>query len=132
MDRANCESLGERWKFYRLAFDEILAYAKHEFKLNIRGKDGKTLRETLAVVEEQIGRKPKEAINPAEFPEELGDEWDWFIELDAGRTYGHANANPISEQEIRYFFRNRSIRAQVWQIDLIKKLDRASLTADSK
>jgi len=132
LDRANRQSVGERWKFYRLAFDELLAYAQHEFKLNIRGKDGQTLRETLKSVEKQLGRKPKGLENPVEFPEELGEEWGWFIELDAGRTYGHTGTNPISEIEIRYYFLNRSIRPQVWQIDLIKKLDRASLNADSK
>ncbi len=75
---------------------------------------------------------PKEGINPVEFPSMLAEEWCWFLELNASRTHGHSAPNPISEIEIFYYFRNRGVQVQVWQIDLIKKLDTVAMKANSE
>jgi len=79
----------------------------------------------LKVVEKQTGRKPKELINPIEFPVLVADVWDWFISLDSTRQNG-MERQPLSEMEIGWFFRNRKIEVEVWQLDLIRKLDQVS------
>jgi hypothetical protein len=57
--------------------------------------------------------------------------WDWFVSLANSRQSGLA-ANPITEQEIRAFCENRSMRMCVFEIEAIKRLDRISLTDFSK
>jgi hypothetical protein len=94
------------------------------------GKDGQSLRQTLEAVKKQTGKAPKELINPVELPIILRDEWEYFLKLNASRTAGMSSHNPISEQEIYYFFRNRKIDAQSWQIDLIRRLDVVALNVE--
>lgn len=105
---------------------ELAEFARHEFRLNKRGKDGKSLRETLEVVARMTGRMPEEGANPVEFPDLLYDLWHWFLKLNAKRGGGMGPA-PISEQDIGWFFRNRNIKPQGWQLDAIQMLDGIAL-----
>lgn len=105
---------------------QLLDFARHEFRLNKRDKDGKSLRETLEVVERMTGQMPEEGINPVEFPDLLYDLWHWFLRMNAGRCSGMGPA-PITEQEIGWFFRNRKIAPEVWQLDAIRMLDGIAL-----
>jgi len=93
--------------------------------LSVVGEDGVSLRDTLKAVEKQTGRTPKELPNPTEFPILVGDVWEWFIQLDSFRQNG-MERQPLSEMEIGWFFRNRKIEVEVWQLDLIRKLDQVS------
>lgn len=68
------------------------------------------------------GRMPEEGINPIEFPTLVADVWEWFQSLSGTRQSGMA-ANPISEQEIHFFFKNRKIDYEIWQIEAIRLLD---------
>lgn len=68
------------------------------------------------------GRMPKEGINPVEFPLMLSDVWTWFLSLHGNRQSG-MTVNPISEQEIHFFFKNRKIDYEIWQIETIRLLD---------
>lgn len=95
----------------------------------MRDANGQTLRETLAVVEKQTGRKMQESINPVEFPDFLCDEWVWFLSLNGSRGSGML-ANPITEQEIGWFFSNRGIKPHAWQVDLIRRLDTVAMSQD--
>ena len=51
--------------------------------------------------------------------------WEWFIFLDSTRQAG-MDRQRISEVEVGAFFRNRGIKPELWQLDLIRKLDAAS------
>jgi hypothetical protein len=77
------------------------------------------------VVEKQTRKAPKELINPVEFPVLVADVWDWFISLDSTRQNGMERQR-ISESETGWFFINRRIKPEVWQLDLIRKLDAVS------
>lgn len=105
---------------------QLVDFARHEFRLNKCGKDGKSLRETLQVVARMTGRMPEEGINPVEFPDLVSSIWQWFLRLHAGRGRGFG-PEPITEQEIGWFFHNRCIRPQMWQLDAIRELDNVAL-----
>jgi hypothetical protein len=76
-------------------------------------------------VEKQNRRTPKELINPEEFPVLVSDVWGWFIRLDSARQAG-MDRQHISEVEVGAFFRNRQLKPELWQLDLIRQLDAAS------
>lgn len=69
---------------------------------------------------------PEEGINQAEFPDILYDLWHWFLRLNASRG-GGMGPGPITEQDIGWFFRNRRIEPQGWQLDAIRMLDGIAL-----
>ena len=68
------------------------------------------------------GRMPPEGINPVEPPDILYDVWQWFLSLHQARPSGLA-MSPISEEAIGWFFRNRHITPEGWQIEIIRALD---------
>ena len=70
---------------------------------------------------------PEEGINPIEFPEVARAAWHWFMKLDAKRQPAMAGLSPISESEIGWFFRNRSITPDGWEFDAIDALDRLAI-----
>lgn len=52
--------------------------------------------------------------------------WGWFLRLHSTRPPGFG-VSAISEQEIGWFFRNRGIQPESWEIDLIAQLDALAL-----
>lgn len=107
----------------------LCQFAEHEFRLGKRGKDGKTLRETLQVVERMTGHMPIEGVNPAEFPQEIEHLWGWFLQLNAKRPQAMNGISPIPESEMHYFFSNRQIQPQAWEVDAISAIDVVAITA---
>jgi len=71
------------------------------------------------------GKIPPELPNQVKFPVLVGDVWDWFISLDSTRQNGMERQR-ISESEAGWFFINRRIKPEVWQLDLIRRLDAVS------
>jgi hypothetical protein len=110
---------------------ELVEFARHEFRLNKRGKDGQSLRDTLTVVERMKGFMPPEGVNPQEFPDTLYELWNWFLALHCARPTG-IGISPILESEIRAFCLNRSIRMTCMEIDAIRSLDRAAMNSFSE
>ena len=49
--------------------------------------------------------------------------WSWFVLLDSKRSVGINGASPIAESEMGWFFRNRQIEVQPWEIEAICRLD---------
>lgn len=96
--------------------------------MNKRGKDGKTLRETLEAVEVLEGYTPEELANAPECPAGFDYLWEWFCRLNSTRSVG-LGMSAITETELRSFFLNRSITPQEWEIDLLLKLDRLAMAA---
>lgn len=105
---------------------DLLDYARHEFRLNKVGKDGKSLRATCKAVEAQTGRMPEEGINPVPFPGELAHIWLWYADLEGSRDVGLA-VGPITFTSMRSYFDLTKERPQAWEIDVIKQLDRLSM-----
>lgn len=71
---------------------------------------------------------PEEGINPVEFPPIMWDLWQWFKRLDRSRENGINGRSPLSEQSIGWFFRNRKITPQSWQLDTLAMLDTIALS----
>lgn len=109
----------------------MVEFAEHEFRLNKRGKDGHSLRETLKVVEERKGFMPEEGVNPVEFPELLYDLWRWFLNLNSSRPSG-MGSTPILESEIRAYYLNRSLTLHGWQLDAIRRLDAVAMNSSQE
>lgn len=70
---------------------------------------------------------PEEGINPVEFPEVGVQVWDWFIRLAAKRPQAISGISLISESQIGWFFRNRGITPEGWELEAIEALDRLAL-----
>jgi hypothetical protein len=77
------------------------------------------------------GRRPPELDEAPEFPEALYDEWHWFLSLNAARPAG-LGASPLTESDIGWFFRNRRLAPEGWQIELIRRLDVIALQSVAK
>lgn len=107
---------------------QLIEYARHEFRLSRRGKDGKSLRETLEVVARIKGVMPEEGINPVDPPDVLYDLWGHFLRMSAARPPGMA-PSPILESEIAAYCTNRRIRFQMWELDVIRALDQIALAS---
>lgn len=112
----------------------MLEFARHEFRLGKRGKDGKTLRETLEVVARMKGGAiPQEGINPVEFPDELGHVWRWFLDLNASRQpSGMGGICAITYPDMLSYFSLRREHPTQWEMDLIKRLDGIALESCAK
>lgn len=78
------------------------------------------------------GRMPMEGINPEELPEEAAHVWLWFLQLNAKRPQAMSGISPISASEIYYFFCNRQITPEVWEVDALAALDNVSINAMQK
>lgn len=78
------------------------------------------------------GSMPDEGVNPIDFPAEAAHVWHWFLQLNAKRPQGFSGASCIPESEVHYFFRNRHIAPEVWEVDAISALDGVALAAAQK
>jgi hypothetical protein len=75
---------------------------------------------------------PEEGINQVEFPVFLWDLWQWFLRLNASRDQGMGGPSRISEQSIGWFFHNRGMKPEQWQLDAIQLLDSVALEQPRK
>lgn len=71
---------------------------------------------------------PEEGVNPVELSPSMAHVWGWFIALDSKRSVGMNGANPISESEMGWFFRNRQIEVQPWELEAISRIDLVAYT----
>ena len=103
----------------------------HEFELNARQKDGSTLRENLESVYRQTGNMPKQ-LEPVEMPDCLHYLWSWFCELSGGRGYAEFGALPLTYSEIKAWAELTKTEPTAWEIEALKRIDRAYLTESNK
>lgn len=131
MAQTNSRSVRGYCKFYKDCIEDLLAYAEHELSLGQKGKDGKTLRETLEVVERITGKKPQDLINPVDLPEFLTPLWQDFISLNQTRQSG-MSAQPISYLEIDAYSRLMQKKFSKFDVITIKRLDALSMKEFNK
>jgi hypothetical protein len=110
--------------------DELIEYARHEFRLSKRDDKGASLRETLKVVERMKGFTPPEAVNPCEFPVVLWDLWQHFLILNASRGAGMAGASPITQLDLFAYSQLHRVVFEGWMLEAIRRLDRIALSDD--
>jgi hypothetical protein len=76
----------------------------------------------------QTGRKPKELENLVEIPDSCIEAWGWFIKLNRARSGTGFGLNPLTYSDIAAFFRLQQIVPEVWEVELIEKLDRTVMS----
>lgn len=85
------------------------------------------MRDQLENVWRQTGVKPKELDNIPELPSSCEEVWSWFLNLHESRSSNGFGVNPIPYSDIDAFFRLKQIQPELWEIDLLKRLDRETL-----
>lgn len=73
-------------------------------------------------------RRPPELDGP-EAPSELLYVWSWFVALHSGRQSTGFGPAALPWAEIESFFRMRGESPDVWELDLIRRLDVVALVA---
>ena len=93
--------------------------------------DKATLRHHLEVAWKRTGKKPQQLEDAPDLPQEAAHVWDWFLVLASKRQQAMAGIAPLLESEIGWFFSNRGIAPEPWELDAINALDRAAMEAQS-
>lgn len=77
------------------------------------------------------GRKPPE-LETGTLPECLTQVWYWFLQLNSQRTNNGFGVNPITNQDMWFFFQLEGIEPEPWELDLIRRFDRVALDVANK
>lgn len=94
-------------------------------ELDMPRKNGTTLRGHLEQVERATGRRQ---IEHPEIPLEGMHLWEWFWELNQGRSGGFG-PEPLPFAEIEAWSRLSRTSLTVWEVGALKRMDRAYLHA---
>ena len=73
-----------------------------------------------------------EQLKPAIMPDCLHYLWGWFCELSGARGYAEFGALPLTYSEIRAWAELTKTSPTAWEIDALKRIDRAYLTEMNK
>ena len=109
-----------------------MEYARHQFILNARQKDGATLRQHLQAVFSQTGKMPDQLANAPDMPEALAHVWIYFLELNRSRGNNGFSELHITFSEIDSWCRLYGISLEPWELSIIAALDNAYLTEQAK
>jgi len=100
-----------------------VAWAGHQFKLNLQDENGTTERDHLKQVERQTGRKLKALEPPTPFPSLIAHVWSAFIALNSSRESGFSGPTAISYVQIKAWKELTETSILPWEIEAIKRLD---------
>lgn len=90
--------------------------------MNRKDKSGVTNSAHLEQVAKVKGEAPPELEGPP-FPEMLAHQWEVFLSLHAGRSYGMAGGNPLTWEAIYAWCNLTRVMLSPWEVDLVKALD---------
>lgn len=107
-------------------------FCKQEFTNSISGSSGSSIREQLNSVWKQTGIKPRELEDLLEIPRSCYECWSWFLELNESRSSNGFGMNPLSYSDTDAFFRLKQVLPEIWEIDLLRRLDREVLSVYAK
>jgi len=65
---------------------------------------------------------PKD-LNSGSMPECFNQVWHWFLQLNSQRTSNGFGLNPITNQDMWFFFQLEGIEPESWELDLIRRFD---------
>lgn len=107
-------------------------FAKAEFALEVRQKDGYSLRKHLQAAWRASGIKPDELCNLPVIPELAKYLWDYFIELHNRRTnYGWGHV-PLTFIEIDAWERKTRRTLDPWELKALLEIDGAYMASIPK
>jgi hypothetical protein len=72
------------------------------------------------------GKKPPE-LEVSPMPDCLVHVWHWFLQLNSQRTSNGFGVNPITNQELWFFFQLEGIEPESWELSLLRKFDQVAL-----
>ena len=78
------------------------------------------------------GINAPELDNLIEFPNEMFQQWEFFIDLHNKRTSNGFGLNPISWEAMQSYFSLIGYQPFEWELKLISKLDAVALSAYAK
>lgn len=107
------------------AFEE---FAVAQFELTAPAEDGVPVIEHLRAVEERTGITPKALLDAPPCPEGCEELWRMFNELHACRGSNGFGPNRITYTDIDAFQRVTGTRLKGWELEAIRRADRAYLT----
>lgn len=129
-NRANCQRIQKRRKFYQKQIADLLLFADKEFELS-ETVEGSTVRQHLESAWRQSGIKPN-ALDQVDLPESTRHIWDYFIELCGARGSNGFGVNPISYAEIKSWSDLTGIITTPTEVAAIKQLDAIFLKYQAK
>lgn len=118
--RAGGRLLGSACEFFASLTADLAARVRHWIQYDTPDENGVSYRDHM-----------KQARVPVEDPAlPLAGEhlWDWFLELDAGRSSGFG-LNPLSYSEIAAWAALSGAQPSSWEVTALKRMDAARLSA---
>lgn len=77
------------------------------------------------------GIKPAE-LETGELPDAFRHVWHWFLLLNSQRTSNGFGINPITNQDMWFFFQLEGIEPESWELDLIRRFDSVAMDLFAK
>lgn len=90
------------------------------------------MRAKFESIARQTGVTPPELENLQEFPVEMQQQWEFFVDLHNKRTSNGFGLNPISWEAMSSYFNLIQYQPWEWELKLISKLDAVALSAYAK
>ena len=108
--------------------DELLLYAREQFRFDKRREDGSTLREHLVARWKMTGEEPRELAEAPPIPGLAVHVWRYFADMDQFRGSSGFGPNPLSPSDILGWSQLTRTPLQDWEIRAVKRLDVAYLS----
>lgn len=110
--------------FYQGLIRDLEEFARGEFLLGSRQKDGSTLRDNLLSVFKQTGVRPRQ-LDTEDCPSVMKYIWDWFLELQEERGVDDMG-RPLefSSEKLLSWSRLQRVQLTAFELEAIKRLDR--------
>lgn len=105
-----------------MQLEELIAFARHQLELDRPEKDGQSQRAHLEAAASQ-SEAARQALAGPGCPEALRYVWDWFLELNAGRTGSGFGPNPLAWSEVEAWARLSRLRLTGFERDALRALD---------
>ena len=111
---------------------DLANFAQAEFALEVRQKDGCSLRDHLESAWKQSGEKPQELIDAPPLPESGRYLWEYYLELHHRRVnYGWGHI-PLGYGEILAWRTLTRRRLDPWELSALLEIDGAYLASIAK
>lgn len=126
---AGCHESGQQ--FFESLTADLLAYAEHQFDRSARAADGNAKGDHIDAAKRSPLYKAEVEPEAPALPVEFAYLWDMFLAMNRKRQNGMA-VNPLSDSEILAWQARRRIRLDVFEEEVIDRLDGAYLASQMR
>ena len=111
----------------------LVAYAAYEFELNeTQEGDGKTLKEHLVSAWRQTGIMPQALADAPPLPDGAAGIWRDFLDIHQDREIRDGQPCRLAARDIEGWQLLNRARLEPWEVDAVRRLDRAYLIQRAK